>query len=222
MKTDAELQKDVMEELKWESSLNPSEIGVSVNNSIVTLSGTVDNFTKKIAAEKAALRVEGVKAVAEDLVVKLGTINTKTDSEIAQAIANAIKWNNIINEDKVKVKVEDGWVTLEGEVDWTFEKNAIKNSIESILGVRGISNLISISSKIKATDVKQKIMAAFHRSATLDANNIIVESVGNTIILKGIVRSYAEKQDAIRVAWNAPGVTSVDNKLVVDVPIVAL
>ena len=218
MRTDLELQKDVIEELKWESSIKASDIGVSVTNGVVTLSGHVDSFTKKKAAEKAALRVAGVSAVAEDIVVRIGATDKKSDTEVAQAIITAIRWNNIIDENKIKVKVESGWVTLEGEVEWSFEKNAIEHTIENLIGVRGVSNLITISSKLKTTDIKQKITAAFHRSATLDANNIIVDSVGNTVILRGVVRSYAEKQDALRVAWNAPGVTKVDNKLIVDVP----
>ena len=218
MRTDLELQKDVIEELKWESSIKASDIGVSVTNGVVTLSGHVDSFTKKKAAEKAALRVAGVSAVAEDIVVRLGATDKKSDTEVAQAIITAIRWNNIIDENKIKVKVESGWVTLEGEVEWSFEKNAIEHTVENLIGVRGVSNLITISSKLKTTDIKQKITSAFHRSATLDANNIIVDSVGNTVILRGVVRSYAEKQDALRVAWNAPGVTKVDNKLIVDVP----
>jgi osmotically-inducible protein OsmY len=218
MRTDLELQKDVIEELKWESSIKASDIGVSVSNGVVTLSGYVDSFTKKKAAENAALRVAGVSAVAEDIVVRIGATDKKSDTEVAQAIITAIRWNNIIDENKIKVKVESGWVTLEGEVEWSFEKNAIEHTIENLIGVRGVSNLITISSKLKTTDIKQKITAAFHRSATLDANNIIVDSVGNTVILRGVVRSYAEKQDALRVAWNAPGVTKVDNKLIVDVP----
>ena len=218
MRTDLELQKDVIEELKWESSIKASDIGVSVTNGVVTLSGYVDSFTKKKAAENAALRVAGVSAVAEDIVVRLGATDKKSDTEVAQAIITAIRWNNIIDENKIKVKVESGWVTLEGEVEWSFEKNAIEHTVENLIGVRGVSNLITISSKLKTNDIKQKITAAFHRSATLDANNIIVDSVGNTVILRGVVRSYAEKQDALRVAWNAPGVTKVDNKLIVDVP----
>lgn len=218
MRTDLELQKDVIEELKWESSIKASDIGVSVTNGVVTLSGYVDSFTKKKAAEKAALRVAGVSAVAEDIVVRIGATDKKSDTEVAQAIITAIRWNNIIDENKIKVKVESGWVTLEGEVEWSFEKNAIEHTVENLIGVRGVSNLITISSKLKTNDIKQKITAAFHRSATLDANNIIVDSIGNTVILRGVVRSYAEKQDALRVAWNAPGVTKVDNKLIVDVP----
>jgi osmotically-inducible protein OsmY len=218
MRTDLELQKDVIEELKWESSIKASDIGVSVTNGVVTLSGHVDSFTKKKAAENAALRVAGVSAVAEDIVVRLGATDKKSDTEVAQAIITAIRWNNIIDENKIKVKVESGWVTLEGEVEWSFEKNAIEHTVENLIGVRGVSNLITISSKLKTNDIKQKITAAFHRSATLDANNIIVDSIGNTVILRGVVRSYAEKQDALRVAWNAPGVTKVDNKLIVDVP----
>ena len=218
MRTDLELQKDVIEELKWESSIKASDIGVSVTNGVVTLSGHVDSFTKKKAVENAALRVAGVSAVAEDIVVRLGATDKKSDTEVAQAIITAIRWNNIIDENKIKVKVESGWVTLEGEVEWSFEKNAIEHTVENLIGVRGVSNLITISSKLKTNDIKQKITAAFHRSATLDANNIIVDSIGNTVILRGVVRSYAEKQDALRVAWNAPGVTKVDNKLIVDVP----
>jgi osmotically-inducible protein OsmY len=218
MRTDLELQKDVIEELKWESSIKASDIGVSVTNGVVTLSGHVDSFTKKKAAENAALRVAGVSAVAEDIVVRIGATDKKSDTEVAQAIITAIRWNNIIDENKIKVKVESGWVTLEGEVEWSFEKNAIEHTVENLIGVRGVSNLITISSKLKTNDIKQKITAAFHRSATLDANNIIVDSIGNTVILRGVVRSYAEKQDALRVAWNAPGVTKVDNKLIVDVP----
>lgn len=223
MKTDLELQKDVMDELKWESFIKSSEIGVSVKEGVVTLSGYVDSYNKKRIAEQTALRVKGVKAVAEDIVVRLGTSSTKTDTEIAQAALDALKWHSTINENKVKIKVDNGWITVEGEVDWAFEKNAIRLALENLIGVRGISNLVTISPKmnINANDVKQKIAAAFHRSATIDADNIIISNISNKVILSGSVRSYAEKQDADRAVWNLPGVIAVENNLEVKVPIMA-
>lgn len=223
MKTDLEIQKDVMEELKWESFIKSSDIGVSVSNGVVTLSGFVDTFSKKRLAENVALRVGGVKAVAEDIVVKFSTDNKITDTDIAQAVLNALRWNSIIPEEKIKVKVEDGWVTTKGEVDWTFEKSAIRLAIENIIGVKGLSNLVTINPKVKVSvpDIKGKITAAFHRNATLDANNIVVGGVGSKVILRGTVRSYAEKQDAEHAAWNAPGITEIENRLEVIVPVMA-
>lgn len=221
MKTDLELQKDVIEELKWESFINSSEIGVSVKDGVVTLSGSVDSYNKKRIAEQAAMRVLGVKAVAEDITVKLGSSFTKTDAEIAQAALNALKWHSSIDEDRIKLKVDNGWVTIEGSVDWTFEKNAIRMAIENLTGVKGISNLVLISPKVNvnANEVKQKISAAFHRSATIDADNIIISNIGNKVILSGSVRSYAEKQDAERAVWNLPGIVSIENNLEVKVPV---
>lgn len=219
MKTDLEIQKNVMEELKWDSYIKASDIGVAVTNGIVTLTGYVDNFSKKKAAENAALRVAGVKAVAEEIKVKLGDSFQKTDTEIAQAVLNALKWHSSIPDDKIKVKVENGWVTLDGEVNWLYEKDAVKHAVENLLGVKGVSNLITISSKVNTSDVKSKILAAFHRSASIDSDNIFVENIGNKVVLKGTVRSYAEKQDAEHAAWNATGVSIVENKLEVNVPV---
>ena len=218
MKTDLELQHDVMEELKWEPFLKSSEIGVAVNEGVVTLSGCVDNYGKKKSAENAALRVAGVKAVAEDIVVKLGTSDQKSDTEVAQAVLNALKWHSAVQEDKIKVKVDNGWVTFDGEVDWTFQKDAVRLMVENLVGVKGISNLITLSPKVSVRDVKKEINAAFHRSATIDSNNIIIENIGNKVTLRGTVRSYAEKQDAERAVWSAPGVTTIDNRLEVNVP----
>lgn len=218
MKTDLELQHDVMEELKWEPFLKSSEIGVAVNEGVVTLSGCVDNYGKKKSAENAALRVAGVKAVAEDIVVKLGTSDQKSDTEVAQAVLNALKWHSAVQEDKIKVKVDNGWVTLDGEVDLTFQKDAVRLMVENLVGVKGISNLITLSPKVSVRDVKKEINAAFHRSATIDSNNIIIENIGNKVTLRGTVRSYAEKQDAERAVWSAPGVTTIDNRLEVNVP----
>ena len=213
MKTDYEIQKDVMEELRWEPILSATEIGVAAKNGIVTLSGTVDSYAKKLAAERAATKVAGVKAVAEDIEVKLFNTLRKSDTEVAQAVANALKWNSSVNDDKIKIKVDDGWVTLEGEAEWEFQKNSAKSSIENLVGVRGISNLIRVTPRIKMTEIKQKISAAFQRHASLDAGKIHVDTLGNKVILTGNVSSLAEKNDAEDAAWAAPGVTLVENKL---------
>ena len=216
MKTDSEIQKDVMDELKWEPFLRASEIGVAVKNGIVALSGTVDTYGKKVSAEKAAKRVAGVKAVAEEIEVKLSHDGKRTDIEIAEAVVNALRWHSAMKEDKIKVKVESGWVTLEGEVDWEFQRNAARTMVEDLLGVVGISNNIKVVSKLSPTEVKQKISSAFHRSATVDSDKITIGVDGTKVILTGKVRSYAEKRDAENAAWLAPGVNKVDNKLEID------
>lgn len=213
MKTDYEIQKDVMDELKWQPLLNSTEIGVAVKNGVVTLTGNVDTYAKKIAAEKAAKKVAGVKAVAEEIDVKYLSGAKKTDTEIAESILNSLKWNSSVNEEKIKIKVEDGWVTLEGDADWEFQKIKARNAIENLNGVRGITNLIQVKPKLTTKEVKQKIGLALHRSATVDADRITVESTGNKVILSGHVRSLAEKNDAEDAAWSAPGVTAVENNI---------
>ncbi len=218
MKTDSQLQKDVMDELKWQPSIKSSEIGVAVSNGIVTLSGSVDTYAKKREAERAALRVEGVKGVAEDIEVDLLFGNKKDDSDVAKAAINALRWDTMVPDDRIKVKVEDGWVTTEGKVDWLYQKNAVHNALSHLTGVRGVTNLVTISPSASPVDVKKQIVSAFDRQASIDANNIRVENAGDKVILKGSVRSYAEKLDAQRAAWNAPGVTQVDNQIEVKVP----
>ena len=215
MKTDAEIQKDVMDELNWEPLFKASEIGVAVKNGVVTLSGTVDNYLKKTTAEKAAKRVAGVKAVAEDIQVKFSGDSIKNDTEIAQAILNALKWNSAITEDKVKVKVEDGIVTLDGQAEWEFQRGVIVSEIESLCGVKKIVNNITLKNISPITDLKQKIKSAFKRSADIDADKIDVETLGNKVTLKGEVRSWKERADAEMAVWSAPGVYQVDNQLTV-------
>jgi osmotically-inducible protein OsmY len=218
MKTDSQLQKDVMDELTWQPSIKSSEIGVSVSEGIVTLSGTVDTYAQKREAEKAALRVEGVKGIAEDIVVDLPFGNKKDDSDIAKAAINALRWDTMVPDEHIKVKVDNGWVTTEGKVDWLFQKVAVNNAISNLTGVKGVTNLVTVTPRANPEDVKKKISAAFERSATIDANNIQVENIGNKILLKGSVRSYAERLDAQHAAWNAPGVAQVENLLEVKVP----
>jgi len=218
MKTDLEIQKNVMEELKWQPSVKATEIGVAVTNGIVTLSGLVDNYAEKRAAEKAALGVAGVKGVAEDIEVNLGFNHKRTDREVAQAVVNALKWDVVVPEEKIKVKVDDGWVTTEGTVDWEYQQRAVRNAISNITGVKGVSNLVKITPHVNPVEVKKGIAAALERSATVDAGKIRIEHSGNNVTLFGTVRSYAEKQDAERAAWNAPGVASVKNELEVNIP----
>jgi osmotically-inducible protein OsmY len=218
MKSDLQIQRDVMDELKWEPYLNASQIGVAVNNGIVTLSGQVDSYSKKLSAEKAAKRVSGVKAIAEDIQIGVSPAFRKTDTEIAEAILGALKWHSALQEEKIKIKVEDGIVKLEGEVEWEYQRNNAKVAIENLTGVRSVINLITVKPKISPTDIQQKISAAFHRSATIDAEKIQSEVIGNKVTLRGKVRSFAEKEDAENAAWAAPGITSVENKLQIEVP----
>ena len=221
MKTDLELQKDIMEELKWQPLLKSSDIGIYVNDGIVTLNGFVDSYSKKRLAESVVFRMKGVKAVAEEITVRFDTDIKNSDTEIAEASIIALKTNSLIPQDKIKITVEDGWITTKGEVEWLYEKEAVRQALENILGVRGVSNLVTIYPKVtfNVNEIKKKISAAFHRSATIDSNNIVIEVVANKVIISGIVQSYAEKLDAEHSAWNAPGVTVVENNLEVDVPV---
>ena len=221
MKNDLQIQKDVIEELRWEPFLNSSEIGVAVKNGIVTLSGQVDSYSKKLIAERAAKKVAGVKAVAEDIQVGISPGFRKTDAEIAEAVLNALKWHSAIQDEKIKIKVENGNIKLEGEVEWEYQRSSIKSAIENLAGVHSVINLVTVKPKITPSEVQQKIKAAFQRSATIDAGKITAEVFGSKVILRGNVRSFAEKEDAEVAAWNAPGITSIESKLEIEVPVYA-
>ena len=222
MKTDSEIQKDVMNELNWEPFFKASEIGVAVKNGVVTLSGTVDSYLRKTTAERVAKRVAGVKAVAEDIEIKYPSDLQKNDTEIAEAILNALKWNSAVTEDKIKVKVENGIVTLDGQLEWEFQKGVVVSEIERLLGVKRFINNISLKNIAPLTDLKQKIRSAFERSATIDADKISLEASGSKVTLKGEVRSWKERADAEMAVWSAPGVYQVDNQLSVKSGVYAL
>ena len=218
MKTDIQIQKDVMEQLKWEPFLNASEIGVAVKNGIVTLSGQVDSYSKKLTAENATKKISGVKAIAEEIQIGVSPAYKKSDTEIAEAILNALRWHTAVQEEKIKVKVENGNVRLEGEVEWEYQRNNAKVAIENLTGVRSVINAIIVKPKITTSDIQQKISSAFHRSATIDSAKIRAEVLGGKVTLRGKVRSIAEKEDAESAVWNAPGITSVESKLEIEVP----
>jgi osmotically-inducible protein OsmY len=215
IRKDEQIQQDVLAELKWDARVQPNEIGVSVKDGIVALTGWVDSFLKKWSAEEAALRVRGVKAVANDIEVRLST--QQTDPDIAAAVLHALQWDAGVPLDKVQVAVSKGWVTLKGEAEWQYQREDAEKVVRRISGVKGVSNLIVVKPRVSPTDLRKKIEEALVRSAQLDAAKITVEIQGSKAILKGSVRSWAEKQEAERAAWSAPGITAVENRIALEV-----
>jgi osmotically-inducible protein OsmY len=212
---DEEIQKDVLAELKWDAQVQPNEIGVSVKDGVVTLTGWVDSYLKKWAAEDAAHRVGGVKAVANDIEVKV--FSERTDADIAEAAIRALQWDAAVPADNIQVTVSKGWITLKGEVNWNFEKQDAERVVRRLTGVTGVSNLITVKPSTTATELKKRIENALVRNAQVDAGKITVEVQGSKAILKGSVRAWIEREEAERVAWLAPGVTSVENRITVEV-----
>lgn len=216
LRSDTDIQKDIIAELKWEPSLRDDDIAVSVRDGVVTLAGFTDSYVDRWKAEQVASKVKGVKAIANDIEVKLPSSSTRPDPDIARAALDALRWNISVPHDRIKVKVEKGWVTLEGDVDWYYQKEAAERSVRYLTGVRGVSNLMTLRARPVPADIKQKIKDALQRGAEFDAEHITVEMDGSKVILRGTVRSFAEMQDSERAARNAPGVTEVENRLTVD------
>ena len=216
MKTDTELQRSVMEELAWEPSVDAAEIGVSAESGIVTLSGTVKSLPQKWAAEKAAQRVSGVKAVTDQIVVKLPGDSEVSDTEIARAAVNALDWNASVPKGSIHVVVAHGWITLEGTVQFHYERVAAEYAVRGITGAKGVTNLISVKPpQISPKDIKHRIEQAFERAANLDAQTIWIDTKDGKVVLRGTVKSWAEREQAEFAAWAAPGVSRVENQLMI-------
>ncbi|MEO7689258.1 MAG: BON domain-containing protein [Sphingomonas sp.] len=215
MKTDSQLQRDVIAELEWDPIVHHTDIGVGVVAGVVTLSGFVHSFAEKMAAEAAARRVAGVRALAEELKVRHPSDAKTADSEIARRILDLLAWDALVPSDRVTVKVEQGWVTLAGTVDWFYQKEAARHAAGKIHGVTGISNLVALRQVPTANNVRERIEAAFKRSADIDAESLTVLTDGGKVTLGGKVRVWREREIAERAAWAAPGVTSVEDHIIV-------
>jgi osmotically-inducible protein OsmY len=211
--TDRALQEQVQEALDWEPSVETEDIGVTVEQGVVTLRGDVKSYAEKTSAERVALGVYGVKAVANDLNVRIGSALTRTDSDIALAAVNALKWNSQVPAGKITVTVRQGWVTLKGEVDWNYQRDTAARVVRELLGVIGVENAITVKPRVSVEDVESKIEAALKRSAEVDARRIHVGVTDGKVVLSGNVRSWAEREEARRAAWAAPGVKDVDDRI---------
>ena len=213
--TDRQLQEDVQKALDWEPSVESSGVGVSVDNGVVSLRGDARSYAEKFAAERVALHVYGVRGVANELNVKLAAGHNRTDSDIAQAVVSALDWNALIPKGAVTVAVSKGWVSLQGQVGWDYQRVAAVKTVRNLTGVRGVTNSITVQPRVNAVDVKSKIESALKRSAELDARRINVTVSNSKVLLSGNVHTWFERTEAERAAWSAPGVTEVEDHVVV-------
>jgi|ERR1019366_1198540 osmotically-inducible protein OsmY len=216
MKTNEELQKDVQDAIKWEPLLNAAEIGVIAKDGIITLTGVVDIYAKKLEAETAAKNVAGVKAVVEKIEIKFSSSWNRSDAEIANEVLTILKSNWVIPSEKIKVKVEDGWITMEGELGWNYQKEAARRAINHLDGVKGVTNNIVVKAESHETIEQKEVEKALARNWSLNKQDIKVKAVGHNIILTGTVSSWYQKDEAGKIAWLTKGVDTVDNELVVE------
>jgi osmotically-inducible protein OsmY len=213
--TDRQLQEDVQQALDWDPSVDATQVGVTVDQGVVTLRGDINSYAEKQAAERVTLGVYGVKAVANDLTVRLSVERKRTDSEIAKAIVAALRWSTSVPHDRVAAAVTNGWVKLSGTVDWDYQRAAAARIVRDLTGVVGISNEIRVAPHVDAADVQSKIEAALKRSAEVDARRINVSASDGKVVLSGNVHSWFERDQARRAAWAAPGVTEVDDRIMI-------
>jgi osmotically-inducible protein OsmY len=215
MRSDAEIERDVKEELTWDPDLDATDIAIKVKDGVVTLAGFVKSYTDKYEAESAAKRVAGVRAVANDIEVRMPSVDERPDPDIARDAVSAIKSQLPISSEHIKVVIKNGWVTLEGQVEWQYQRHTAESAVRRIKGVKGVSNLIQLRPRAEPTEIRKKIQEAFKRNAEVDANRIMVETNGGEVVLKGTVRSWIEREEAERVAWSAPGVIKVVDQIAV-------
>jgi osmotically-inducible protein OsmY len=215
MKTDIEIERDVKDELGWNPDLNATDIAVSVNKGVVTLTGFVKSYTDKYEAEAAAKRVAGVVAIANDIEVRMPSVDERPDPEIARDAVAAIKSQLPVSSENIKVVVKNGWISLEGEAEWQYQRSTAETAVRRIKGVKGVNNTIKLMPRAEPSEIKRKIQKAFQRNAEVDSNRIMVEADGSAVTLKGTVRSWIEREEAERAAWAAPGITTVVNQIVV-------
>lgn len=214
MKSDSDLQHDVLEELAFEPMVDHAHIGVAAKNGVVTLTGFVPNYTQKAAAERAAARVKGVKAIAEEIEVRFASDPKTSDAEIAERIVQILQWDVTVPDDRISVRVEHGWVTLGGEVEWHYQKTAAQSAVSRITGIKGISNMIKVGAKVSPSDVRGRVIAAIRRQGALDADAIQVTVDGRTVRLSGQVHGWNERRVAENAAWSIPGVAHVEDEIV--------
>lgn len=215
---DTHIRDDVQREMFYTPGLNAATIGVTVRDGVVTLSGAVDSYAQKLAALHAAERIANVRAVASELEVRLPGPRIPTDTDLAQAAANTLAWNSSVPPGRIRIRVENGWITLEGTVDWQVQKDAASAAIGDLNGVKGVDNLVSVNPALDAEDIKEQIESALRRSATIEDRNVLVEATSDKVVLHGEVRSIPEREEAERIAWSAPGVADVANHILVSQP----